>query len=387
MLYINELKNIVSMVLPQADNFHGRLESAGVFFEREFLHNSRKLDQESIFPTENLKRLKEEGIIGMAAPREYGGAGLPYPVYIAAIDMLASACANTALQVSIQGMVCEGIKVFGSEAQKEEFLRTGGLTEGRRLIAFALTEPGCGSDAKAILTKADSDGKGYVLNGTKMLITNAAEADFTLVFAVAGGGISSFIVPRETPGFIVLKDLPKLGFRGNSLSAIHLKNCRVPKEYLLGKEGQGLEQAKQLLNSGRLTIAAIAVGIAQRAFDKALSYSRRRKAFGESLSHFQLIQEKLADMLTGISAARLLTLHAASLKDKGQDIASEAAQAKLFASETAVKVCDNAMQIHGGYGYIDETDVHRHLRDARMLMIGEGTSEMLRLLIAHLALK
>jgi alkylation response protein AidB-like acyl-CoA dehydrogenase len=184
-----------------------------------------------------------------------------------------------------------------------------------------------------------------------------------------------------------MKDIPKLGFRGNSLSAIHLKDCRVSRENLLGREGRGLEQAKQLLNSGRLTIAAIAVGIAQAAYEKTLSYSKERRAFGETLSHFQLVQEKLADMLTGIQASRLLVYYAAGLKDKGEDIASEAARAKLFASETSVRVCDEAIQIHGGYGYIDEYDVHRHWRDARMLTIAEGTSDMLRLLIAHLAIK
>jgi alkylation response protein AidB-like acyl-CoA dehydrogenase len=340
-----------------------------------------------VFPRQNLERLQKKGIMALPFPEEYNGAGLPFPVYIAGIEMLARACANTALQVSIQGMVCEGIRLFGDDRQRKDFLREKGLVEGKRLIAFALTEPCCGSDAKSIQTKAVLSGDTYTLNGSKVLITNAGEADFILVFAKTGNGISAFIVPRETPGFTVMRDIPKLGFRGNSLSAIHLKNCVVSGKNLLGKEGQGLEQAKKLLNSGRLTIAAIAVGIAQAAYEKALAYSKQRKAFGESLSHFQLVQEKLADMVTGIQASRLLIYYAAGLKDKGEDIAGEAAQAKLFASETAVRVCDNAIQIHGGYGYIDEYDVHRYWRDARMLTIGEGTSDMLRLLIAHLAVK
>ena len=387
MLYIKEQKNILSLILPGADKYHALLESLGDFFEHEILPAAKKVDQDGTFPRQNLEQLQKKGIMAMPFPEEYNGAGLPFPVYITAIEMLARACANTALQVSIQGMVCEGIRLFGDDHPKKEFLREKGLVEGKHLIAFALTEPCCGSDAKSIQTRAVLSGDAYILNGSKILISNAGEADFTLVFAKAGNGISSFIVPKGTPGFTVMRDIPKLGFRGNSLSAIRLKDCRVSRENLLGNEGQGLEQAKQLLNSGRLTIAAIAVGIAQAAYEKALSYSKNRKAFGESLSHFQLVQEKLADMVTGIQASRLLVYYAAGLKDKGGDIAGGAAQAKLFASETAVSVCDKAIQIHGGYGYIDEYDVHRHWRDARMLSIGEGTSDMLRLLIAHLALK
>jgi len=387
MLYIKEQKKILTMILPGADEYHSLLESLGDFFEQEILPTAKKVDQEGIFPRQNLEQLQKKRIMALPFPEEYNGSGLPFPVYIAAVEMLARACANTALQVSVQGMVCEGIRLFGDDRQKREYLREKGLVEGKRLIAFALTEPCCGSDAKSIQTEAVLSGDAYILNGSKILITNAGEADFTLVFAKTGNGISSFVIPKETPGFTVMRVIPKLGFRGNSLSAIHLKDCRVSRKNLLGKEGEGLEQAKQLLNSGRLTIAAMAVGIAQAAYERALSYSKQRKAFGESISHFQLVQEKLADMVTGIHASRLLVYYAAGLKDKGEDIASEAAQAKLFASETSVRVCDEAIQIHGGYGYIDEYDVHRYWRDARMLTIGEGTSDMLRLLIAHLAIK
>ena len=387
MLYIKEQKNILSMLLPQAEGYHPLLESLGHFFGQEILPAAKKVDQEGIFPRKNLEKLSEKGIMAMPFPTEYHGSGLPFPVYIAALEMLARACANTALQVSIQGMVCEGIRLFGDDRQRVEFLREQGLVEGRRLIAFALTEPCCGSDARSIKTRAVLSGDFYILNGSKILITNAGEADFILVFAMTEKGISSFLVPRDAPGFAVLRDIPKLGFRGNRLSAIHLRDCRVPRHNLLGEEGDGLEYAKQLLNSGRLTIAAIAVGTAQAAYEKALSYSKQRKAFGESISHFQLVQGKLADMATGLHASRLLTFYAAAMKDKGADIAGDAARAKLFSSETAVRVCDEAIQIHGGYGYTDEYDVHRHWRDARMLTIGEGTSDMLRLLIAHLEIK
>jgi alkylation response protein AidB-like acyl-CoA dehydrogenase len=194
-------------------------------------------------------------------------------------------------------------------------------------------------------------------------------------------------VPAKTPGFEVTGSIPKLGFRGNRLSSVRLKHCVVPKQNLLGEEGRGFECVKEILNAGRLSIAAIAVGIAQAAYEKALSYSTKRKAGGETISEFQLIRQKLADMLTGISAARLLTYYTAHLRERGEVTASEAAQAKVFSAETALRVCDEAIQIHGGYGYIDGMDVHRHWRDARLLTIGEGTSEVLRLLIAHLALK
>jgi alkylation response protein AidB-like acyl-CoA dehydrogenase len=230
-------------------------------------------------------------------------------------------------------------------------------------------------------------GDRYILNGSKTLITNPGEADFILVFARADKGISAFLVPKGTPGFDVKGEMQKLGFRGNKLSAIQIKDCAVPRENLLGEEGKGIECAKQILNAGRLSIAAMGVGIAQAAYEKALAYGKRRKAFGGSISDFQMTRQKLADMATGINAARLLTYHAAMLKEKGEVAISSISQAKLFASEMALRVCDGAIQIHGGYGYTDGYDVHRHWRDARLLTIGEGTSEVLRLLIARLELK
>ncbi len=385
MFYIKEQKNIIESL--GAGEYNSTLESIGNFVEKEILPAGKQVDMEGIFPRQNLEKISKQGIFAIPYPEEYNGAGLPFPVYIAALEMLARACANTALAVSIHGMVCEGIRLFGNEEQKKEYLAEKGLVEGKRLAAFALTEPCCGSDAKSIETKAELSGNNYVLNGTKMLITSPGEADFILVFAGTDKGISSFLVPREAPGFNVIRVIPKLGFRGHRLSEVHIENCEVPKEALVGEEGLGLEYAKHMLNCGRITIAAIAIGIAQAAYEKSVLYSKQRSAFGERISQFQLVQEKLADMVTGINAARLLTYFAAHLKDKGEDIASGASQAKLFATEMALRVCDNAIQLHGGYGYTDEYDVHRHWRDARMLTIGEGTSDMLRILIAHLALK
>ncbi len=387
MFYIKEQKNMIEMLFPDAGEYNLILESIGNFVEKEILPEAKKVDQEEKFPRQNLEKVAKQGIMAIPFPQDCNGLGLPYPVYIAALEMLARACANTALQVSIQGMVCEGIRLFGDDRQKNEFLKEKGLVEGKSLAAFALTEPCCGSDAKSIQTKAKLLGNTCVLNGTKTLITSPGEADIILVFARTDKGISSFLVPGETLGFNVAKVIPKLGFRGHRLSEVHLENCEVPKENLLGEEGKGLEYAKQILNAGRMTIAAIAIGIAQAAYEKSLLYSKERKAFGESISNFQLVQEKLANMVTEINAARLLTYYAAHLKDKGKNIVSEVSQAKLFSTEMALRVCNNAIQIHGGYGYTDEYDVHRHWRDARLLTIGEGTSDILRLLIAHLSLK
>jgi butyryl-CoA dehydrogenase len=387
MFYCKEQRNIIGMLYPDSKAYDTLLESLGSFLEKEIMPGAKTVDQEGIFPRDNLEKLAEKGVMSLPFPKEYGGLGKPLPVFVAVMEMLAKGCANTALQVDVQNMVCEGIRLFGDERQKEEYLLKGGLVKGRNLVAFALTEPCCGSDAKSMKTKAALSGDVFVLNGSKTLITNPGEAAFVLVFARAERGISAFIVSAGTPGFEVPTLIPKLGFRGNRLSAIRLKDCAVPRENLIGEEGQGLEYAKGILNAGRLSVAAMAVGIAQAAFDKAIAYCKHRQAFGSSIANFQLIQGKLADMATGLSAARLLVYHAAHLNEKGGDAVSAISQAKLFASETALKICDEAIQIHGGYGYTDGFDVHRHWRDARLLTIAEGTSDMLRLLIAHLALK
>jgi butyryl-CoA dehydrogenase len=386
MFYTQDQKNIISVLYPGKDH-HELLEGLGTFYEREVLPSAKMIDQQELFPKQNLDKIAKLGVTALPFSVEHGGRGLPLPVYLATLEMLAKACANTALPVSIQGMVCEGICLFGNAAQKKEYLKERGLVDGTGLIAFALTEACCGSDAKSLRTTAERSGTDFILNGNKMLISNAGVAEVILIFARTDKGISAFLVPRETPGCTVMKTIPKLGFKGNALSAIQFQQCAVPRENLLGEEGQGLEYAKQILNFGRLSTAVIGIGIAQAAFEKALSYGKKRKAFGKSIGDFQLIQEKLADMATGIQAARLLVYHAAALKEMGADIAREAAQAKLASAEASVRVCDAALQIHGGYGYIDEYDVHRHWRDARMLSIVEGTSEILRLLIAHKVLK
>jgi alkylation response protein AidB-like acyl-CoA dehydrogenase len=378
---------MLDLLVPDAEKYHEVLGSFASFTEKEILPHAKAVDQEAIFPRENLIKLQNQGIMSMPFPPDMNGLGFPVPVYAAALEILSKACANTALQVSVQGMVCEGIRSFGNDRQRNRYLKEYGLVGGKRLAAFALTEPCCGSDARSLQTKARLSGNTYLLTGSKTLITNAGEADFILVFAKTDRGISVFIVPREASGMKIMKDMPKLGLRGNRLSAVHFEDCRVPGENLLGEEGKGLDYAKQMLNAGRVTIGAIAVGIAQAAYERALSYSKRRQAFGQSISDFQLVQEKLADMVMHIGAARLLVVYAASLRDRGADVTTEAARAKLFSTEMALRVCDSALQIHGGYGYVDAYDVHRHWRDARGLTIGEGTSDMLKLLLAHRALK
>lgn len=387
MFYLQEQRNIIGMLFPGSLEYHAMLESIGDFFEKEILPDARKIDQEAMFPRRSLEKVAEKGVMAIPFPKEYGGLGLPYPLFAAALEMLAKACANTALHVDVQNMACEGLRLFGSERQKKEYLLENSLAPGKKLIAFALTEPCCGSDAKSLRTTATRSGDSYVLNGSKTLITNPGEADYVLVFARAEKGISAFIVPKGTPGFDVRGEMQKLGFRGNKLSAIQIKDCAVPRGNLLGEEGKGIECAKQILNFGRLSIAAMGVGIAQAAYDKALAYSRKRKIAGGTVSDFQMTRKKLADMATAISAARLLTYYAAMLIETGAERVSQISQAKLFSSEMALRVCDEAIQLHGGYGYTDGFDVHRHWRDARLLTIGEGTSEVLRLLIARLELK
>ncbi len=386
-MYIREQQNILDMLVPDAEKYHGVLGSFASFVAKEILPHAKAVDQQQIFPRENLMKLQSQGIMSMPFTPDLNGLGYPIPVYTAALEILAKACANTALQVSVQGMVCEGIRLSGNDRQRNTYLKEHGLVGGRTLAAFALTEPCCGSDAKSVETKAHLSGDVYLLTGSKTLISNPGEADFILVFAKTDRGVSVFIVPRDASGMKIMKDIPKLGLRGSRLSAIRFEKCEVPRESLLGEEGQGLEYAKQMLNAGRVTIGAMAVGIAQAACERALSYSKGRKAFGQSIADFQLVQEKLADMVMEINAARLLVTYAASLRDRGKDVTAEACEAKLFATEMALRVCDRAIQIHGGYGYIDAYDVHRHWRDARGLTIGEGTSEMLRLLLAHRALK
>ena len=348
--------------------------------EKKILPASPRFDTEELSMGPFRKELLGQGICQIPFAEEYGGLGLPFSVYAMAIELLGYADASMALSVEIHNAVSEGLSQFGSEAQKKRYLPR--LTAGEILASFSLTEPTSGSDARTMGTTAKRDGGEFVINGSKMFITNAGDADVYLVFARAEKGPSCFVVEAPNPGMSFGEDLKKLGMRGSRTAEVLFTDCRVPAGNLVGEEGRGLDYAKGILHGARIVVAALNVGIAQTAMEKAIAYGKQRKAFGQPVSDFQMTREKVADMKTGISAGRLLYLYASRVKEMGRDCSSEASQAKVFATEMSLRVCDSAIQIYGGYGYTTD-DVHRHWRDARLLTIGEGTSEVLRLLIAR----
>lgn len=365
------------------------------FAQKEVAPIAAEIDEQARFPIESVRKMGELGFLGLTVSEEYGGAGADTVAYVIAIEEIAKVCASTAVIMSVQNsLVCQGFELFGDEAQKRAFLTR--LASGQALGAFALTEPEAGCDAAAQRTTARRDGDRYILNGTKHFITNGAQADIVLVFAMtdpaAGSrGISAFIVEKGTPGFEVSREENKMGIRGSSTCELVFQDCAVPAAQRLGGEGQGFRIALTLLDGGRIGIAAQALGIAEGAFEAALSYAQTRRQFGQPIANFQAIQWMLADMSTRIEAARLLTYRAAMAKDEakktGGRYSREAAQAKLFASETAVWVADRAVQIHGGYGYMKEYPVERFYRDAKITEIYEGTSEVQRMVIAGALLR
>ena len=355
------------------------LTSLGGFMEKEIMPLSPKFDlgQELIGPSR--RRLLENGICQIPFPPEYGGLGLPFAVYANAIELLGAADASIALSMEIHNAVAEGIFRFGSDEQKSSYLPL--LTSGKKLASFSLTEPASGSDARTVRTTAKPLKDEYVINGSKTFITNAGEADLYMVFARTEKGPSCFLVSAPNPGMKFGGDMKKLGMRGSRTSEVIFEDCHVSKKSLVGVEGHGIDYATQILHGARIVVAALNVGISRLAYKKALGYSKQRNAFGRPISEFQLTREKIADMKTSINAGRLLYFYASRLKELGLDYSSEAAQAKVFATEMSLRVCDAAIQVHGGYGYTTD-ELHRHWRDARLLTIGEGTSEVLRLLIA-----
>jgi alkylation response protein AidB-like acyl-CoA dehydrogenase len=362
------------------DSFSELLEGLTSLLEKKVLPNSPAVDEAKVSIDEMRNELFRAGLCQIPFSKSYGGIGLPFPVYALAIELAGAAEASTALSIAIHNTVAEGIHKFGNEEQRSELLPD--IITGKKLAAFALTEPSSGSDASAMNTKAKKEGSGYALNGSKSYITNAGEADIYLIFARTEVGPSAFLVKKEATGLNFGEDISKLGMKGSRTAEVFLQDCRVGSESLLGEEGMGLEYAKKMLNASRIVMGALCLGIAQLAYDKALVYSKERRAYGRSISELQLIREKISNMITEINSARLLYLYAASLKDTVADFSSEAAQAKILATETSLKVCDDAIQIFSGYGYTNH-DVHRHWRDARLLAIGEGTSEVLRMLIAR----
>ncbi len=380
--YTEEQSKIVSCLFPdQAQEYNQLLESFGDFIEKEILPNARAIDRQGSFPKENMDKIFKQGFTNIPYPEELGGLGLPYPIYIACMELVGKACASTAISLAIHGTVCDGLYQFGNKDQHEKYLRD--LITGRKLAAFALTESNSGSDARSMTTSAMIDSRSdWKINGSKMYITNSGKADYYFVFAKTKGGFGSFLVPKEAKGFSFGSNITKMGLRGSTLMGLNFDDVVVPKENLVGENGQGFEYAKKMLLGGRITIAALSLGIAQAALEKTIAYAKERKAFGKPISDFEITRAKVADMMTEINGARLMTYYAALLKGRKQDFGTEACEAKLYATEMALRVCNQAIQIHGGYGYTDEADVHRHWRDAKLMTIGEGTSEIMQVIIS-----
>jgi alkylation response protein AidB-like acyl-CoA dehydrogenase len=357
------------------------------FATREIAPKSAEVDRTGRFPEETFKELGKLDLLGLPISAEYGGAGADYRSYAIAVEEIGRACGSTGLSYAAHvSLGTNPIYLFGTPEQKKKYLPK--LCSGEWLGCWALTEPGTGSDAAAQKTTAKLQGDHWVINGTKQFITNGTHAKVAIIMAMTdrskgSKGISSFIVEEGTPGFFVSKTEKKMGMRGSPTASLTFEECKIPKENLIGEIGDGYKQALITLEGGRISIGALALGIGQAAFDSALAYAKQREAFGKPIGKHQFIQGYLADMSTQINAARLLLYHAAWMKDHKKRVTLEGSQAKLFASEIASRVCNLAVQIHGGYGYIEDFPAERYLRDAKLCEIGEGTSEIQRLVIAR----
>ena len=354
------------------------------FAQEQLAPNAARWDREKHFPREALKGLAAMGLYGVAIAEKWDGAGLDYTSLAVACEEIAAGDCSTATIVAVNNLVAGILAGYGNDAQKHEFLKP--VAKGEMLGAFALTEPQVGSDAAAITTRAERQGAHYVLNGVKQFITSGKNADIAVVFAVtdkAAGkrGISAFVVPTSTPGYVVARIEEKTGQRASDTAQIVLENCRT--EHLLGGEGAGYRIALANLESGRINVAAQSTGVARAALEAAVAYARERKSMGKTLIEHQAVNFRLADMATRVEAGRQLYLHAASLRDAGRPCIKEASMAKLFASEMAEQVCSDAIQIHGGYGYVADFPVERLWRDVRVTQIYEGASDIQRLVIGR----
>ena len=357
------------------------------FSQERLAPNAARWDKEHHFPREELSQLAELGAYGVAVPEQWGGAGLDYLSLALVLEEIAAGDGGTSTIISVNNCpVCSIAMSYANDAQKQQWLRP--LAQGKMLGAFCLTEPHVGSDAGALRTTAVKEGDEYVINGVKQFITSGKYADVAIVMAVtdkAAGkkGISAFWVPTNTPGYIVARLEDKLGQHSSDTAQILFENCRIPAANLIGEEGQGYKIALSGLEGGRIGIASQSVGMARAAFDAALSYAKDRESFGKPIFEHQAVQFKLADMATQIEAARQLIWHAASMKDAGLPCLKEAAMAKLYASEMAEKICSDAIQIHGGYGYVSDFPVERIYRDVRVCQIYEGTSDIQKIIIGR----
>jgi butyryl-CoA dehydrogenase len=361
------------------------------FAEAEVKPHAKEIDETGRFPRDNFKKAAELGLTGVAVPENYGGAGMDHVSYAIVIDEISRVCASTGVILSVQNsLYCDPVLRFGTDEQKQKFLVP--FARGEKIGCYALTEPQAGSNAAALTTKAVRKGDTYVVNGTKAWITNGGAADAAIVYVnthpeKGEKGITALVVEKGTRGFAVGKEEKKLGINATACTELSFTDCEVPIGNRIGNEGEGYKVALSTLDGGRIGIAAQATGIAQGAFEAALSYAQQRQAFGHPISDFQAIQFMLADMATEIDAARLLTRRAAWKQDSGARFTMEASIAKLFASEMSTRVTHKAIQIHGGYGYSREYPVERNYRDARITEIYEGTSEIQRLVIAAWVLK
>jgi alkylation response protein AidB-like acyl-CoA dehydrogenase len=361
------------------------------FAEAEIAPHVMEWDESQHFPIELMPKLGELGLLGILFPEEYGGAGLGYVEYATAIEELSRVDGSVGISVAAHNSLCSNhIFQYGTEAQKQKYLAP--LASGEKLGAWGLTEPGAGSDASGTRTTAVKSDGGWLVNGSKNFITHAIHATpaWPLLRAIApkkSKGITAFIFEKGMKGFAPSKKENKLGLRASETASVVFEDCFVPDENRLGEEGQGFVNAMQILDGGRISIAALAVGIAQGAYESALRYSAERQQFGKPIREFQAIQFKLADMAMQIEAARLLMYRAAAMKDQGKKTTRESSMAKLFASEMSVRVCEEAIQIHGGYGYTKDYPAEKYWRDSKLCTIGEGTSEIQRMIIAREILK
>jgi len=357
------------------------------FAEREVRPIAAEIDRDARFPHETIKRMGELGLMGILTPERWGGAGGDAVAYAVVMEEIARVCGSHSVVLSVNAsLFCDPIHKYGTDAQRERFLRP--VAAGHEIGCFALTEPQAGSDATNQHTVAVRDGDHYVVNGRKVFITNGREASAAIVFvqtdpAKGSHGISTLLIEKSRPGFLVPKTEEKLGIRASDTAEFVFEDCRVPVENRLGDEGQGFKIAMSSLDGGRIGIAAQAVGLAVGAYERALAYARERKSFGLPIGQHQMVQWMLADMITAIEGARLLVWQAASLKDAGRPFSTQSAMAKLFAAEMAMKVTTDAVQIHGGYGFIREYEVERFFRDAKITQIYEGTSQIQKLVIAR----
>ena len=365
------------------------------FAEKEVKPLAQEVDETEHFPRETVNKMAKTGFLGIPVPKEYGGQGCDTLAYAMCVEELSKVCATTGVIVSAHtSLCCDPIKTYGTEEQKQKYLIP--LAKGEKLGAFGLTEPGAGTDAQGQQTKAVLDGDEWVLNGTKIFITNGKEADVYVVIAVTGivekrgkkqKEISAFLVEKGTPGFEFGTKEKKMGIRGSATYELIFTDCRIPKENMLGKQGEGFKIAMHTLDGGRIGIAAQALGIAEGALERTVEYVKERKQFGRSIAQYQNTQFQLADMATKVQAAQMMVYRAAVAKDTQKSYSVEAAMAKLYAAEVAMEVTTKAVQLHGGYGYIREYDVERMMRDAKITEIYEGTSEVQRMVISGSLLK